>query len=77
MSGRVITAGDQTFRPRKETYSVILAREEQAAREGDLRDVVNGYATQITHAMNPLNESPQMRATAALRPMVASKPGSL
>lgn len=50
MSGRVITAGDQTFRPRKETYAVILAREEQAAREGDLRDVVNGYATQITHA---------------------------
>ncbi len=50
MSRRVITAGDQTFTPRKETYSVILAREEQAAKEGDLRDVVNGYATQITHA---------------------------
>lgn len=50
MSRRVIAAGDQTFTPRKETYAVILAREEQAAREGDLRDIVNGYATRITHA---------------------------
>lgn len=49
MSG-VITAGDQTFRPRKETYAVLLAREELAEREDELRDNANALATRIVHA---------------------------
>lgn len=47
---RVITAGESTFTPRKETYSVLLAREELAEREDELRDRVNGLAIRITHA---------------------------
>lgn len=46
---RAITIGPRSVAPARETYAVLLAREELAAEEDRLRGVVNGLAVRIAH----------------------------
>ncbi len=52
--GAPIRIGDQEFHPRRETYEVLLGREELDEREGELVDEANGLMVEMQHTFRRL-----------------------